>query len=347
MIGRNYIYTGNTSPEEDYLSYFMDSALAAPPDEALDGEEAYLSLFMAHSLESADGYGEVVSPHDAAEPEMKFSRFVSGLSQLDADSGVGLIRLSSAVVPTGGFTVSLTDASVLCYSLLGEGELVTDGRELKCRKYDCVWIGGDRRVHLRAAPGKPWECAFIRVHGHPDSVLYAETCRRLRQEGFLSLTFGAGTRFRSYVWQLLSVRTEASPKADDLYHHLLLGLFMEVELAVINASARQLVVPDTIAAIQGYLDTNYPRDISLDELSRLFSISKFHMCREFKRYVGKSPNDYLIDLRLDKAKEMLTDTKRTIAEIGQLVGVPNTNHFLYLFKSREGITPSAFRKQRV
>ena len=71
------------------------------------------------------------------------------------------------------------------------------------------------------------------------------------------------------------------------------------------------------------------------------------MSREFKRYVGKSPNDYLIGIRLDKAKVLLVDSRRSIAEIGQLVGIPNTNHFLYLFKSREGITPSAFRKQRV
>ena len=36
------------------------------------------------------------------------------------------------------------------------------------------------------------------------------------------------------------------------------------------------------------------------------------MSREFKRYVGKSPNDYLIDIRLDRAKELLVDSKRTI-----------------------------------
>lgn len=95
------------------------------------------------------------------------------------------------------------------------------------------------------------------------------------------------------------------------------------------------------------MDRNYSRNISLDDLSRTFSISKFHMSREFKRYVGKSPNDYLIGIRLDKAKVLLVDSRRSIAEIGQLVGIPNTNHFLYLFKSREGITPSAFRKQRI
>ena len=167
------------------------------------------------------------------------------------------------------------------------------------------------------------------------------------REGIIQLTFGAGSRFRSLIWQLLSVRTDSSPDPDSVFAHLLLSLFVEVDLAVVGSSAKQVIVPDIIVAIQSYLDRNYSRNISLDDLSRIFSISKFHMSREFKRYVGKSPNDYLIGIRLDKAKVLLVDSRRSIAEIGQLVGIPNTNHFLYLFKSREGITPSAFRKQRI
>ena len=45
----------------------------------------------------------------------------------------------------------------------------------------------------------------------------------------------------------------------------------------------------------------------------------------------------VIDIRLERAKDLLVDSRRSIAEIGQLVGIPNTNHFLYLFKKREGI----------
>lgn len=132
-----------------------------------------------------------------------------------------------------------------------------------------------------------------------------------------------------------------------LYEHLLLGLFNELTLVFMTNATRQLVIPDVIVGIQNYLDNNYFEEISLDDLSRKFGISKFHMSREFKRYIGKSPNDYLIDRRLDRAKELLSDSNRTVAEIGQLVGIPNPNHFLYLFKNREGLTPSAFRKRRI
>lgn len=349
FIGRNYLIADSVAGEEEYLEAFLDMAMD-PGDRAggTGGEEEYLELFMARSMEEADDFQEVMSSASSGVGlEMKYSRFVSSYQQLDPGSGIGLIRLSSAALSPSGINVYSEDATLLCYSLLGEGEIIVDGHGIKCRKYDCVWLDCSRRAHYRASPGQVWECAFVRVQGRMSSHLFAETCRRLEEYGIIQLTFGAGSRFRSLIWQLLSARTESSPDPDSVFAHLLLSLFVEVNLAVVSSSAKQVIVPDIIVAIQSYLDRNYSRSISLDGLSRIFSISKFHMSREFKRYVGKSPNDYLIGIRLDKAKMLLVDSRRSIAEIGQLVGIPNTNHFLYLFKSREGITPSAFRKQRI
>lgn len=349
FIGRNDIPSDNTDSLEEYLSDFLDMAIE-PEDRAEQkaGDDEYLELFMAHSMEEPEEYQEVMStPSSGKGLDMKYSRFVSSYQKLDPGSGIGLIRLSSAALSTEGINVYSEDAMLLCYSLAGEGEVVVDGRGIKCRKYDCVWLDCSRRAHYRASPGQAWECAFVRVQGKMDSHLFSETCKRLRETGIIQLTFGAGTRFRSLIWQLLSDRNDSSPDPDSVFAHLLLGLFVEVELAVVSTSAKQVIIPDIIVAIQSYLDRNYSRSISLDDLSRTFSISKFHMSREFKRYVGKSPNDYLIGIRLDKAKVLLVDSRRSIAEIAQLVGIPNTNHFLYLFKSREGITPSAFRKQRI
>lgn len=347
MIGRNYLSMEGSSREEEYLSYFINMAVEPElEEEDLSESEEYLSLFIAHTEETTTQYNEVMQEFHMGV-HIKYSRFIPSFSQLDPSSGIGLIRLSSALVPPTGMTVFSEDASLICYSLLGEGEVIIDGKGIHCRKYDFVWADVSQRVQYRGAPGKPWECAFIRIHGKPNSSLFAEACKRLQNNGHIQLTFGAGTRFRSLIWQLLSVRTQSSADPDLVYSHLLLNLFVEIDLAIVTSSVRQMIIPDIITAIQGYIDRNYSREISLDELSHVFNISKYHMSREFKRYVGKSPNDYLIDLRISKAKELLVDSKRKISDIGQLVGIPNTNHFLYLFKTREGLTPSSFRKQRI
>lgn len=348
MIGRKFA-SMDSLLEDDYLSMFIEMAL--DPEDLVDTthrEDEYLSLFIAHSNETMETYNEDIYEETMpGGPEIKYSKFISTYSQLDPGSGIGLIRLSSEVVPLKGMTVYSKDASLICYSLLGEGEVIINGVGMRCRKYDCIWLDCSRRAEFRAYPGKPWECAFVRINGELESKLFKKACEQINTKGKVQLTFGAGTRFRSLIWQLLSERTQSGRSPDSVYAHLLLAMFTELELALMDSSTKQVIIPDIIVAIQSYMDKNYNLDISLDELSHIFSISKFHMSREFKRYIGKSPNDYLIDTRLNKSKELLVDSKRTIAEIGNLVGITNTNHFLYLFKSREGVTPSAFRKRRI
>ena len=221
--------------EEEYLAAFIERAIEPVADSGAEGsEEEYLELFMAHSMEEPETFLNVMSsPAAESGLGLKYSRFVSSYSELDPDSGIGIIRLTSAAIPGSGINVYSRDATLLCYTLLGEGEVVVDGRGIKCRKYDCVWLDCSRRAHYRASPGQSWECAFVRVHGRMDSHLFAETCRRMREDGVIQLTFGAGTRFRSLIWQLLSTRTEACPDPDSVFAHLLLSLFMEVDLAVV------------------------------------------------------------------------------------------------------------------
>ncbi len=349
FVGDTYLAPGSDRLDE-YLEDFIDRAI--DPDEtrepALSGEEEYLQLFIAHSLDETEQYENVVAEGSSySRPDIKYSKFISSYGQLDTGSGIELVRLTSASVEKEGFNVYSDDATLLCYSLSGEGDVIIDGQAIRCRKYDCVWADCARHIQYRAAPDKVWECAFLRVHGHMRSQLFARVCEAIYTQGHIHLTFGAGTRFRSCIRQLLSPRTESSPCTDAVYAHLLLNAFVETEIAYLSQSAKQVIVPDIISAIQSYIERNYPSQITLDALSKNFGISKYHMSREFKRYIGKSPNDYLIDIRLDHAKVLLVDSARTIAEIGQLVGIPNTNHFLYLFKTREGITPSAFRKQRI
>lgn len=355
FIGRTYVSMESKTPEDEYLDYFMEMALD-PEDrkapEAWDAEEEYLSMFIAHAQDPVpteskkDGAESAVT---TASLDIRFSKFINTYSnsRLRRDSGVGLIRISLAVVPLSGFTVYAEDSTLLCYTMSGEGEVILNGVGTPQRKYDCAWIDCSKHIQFRSYPGKPWECAFVRVHGEKNPWTLSSVSVQLYQKGAVFMTFGAGTRFRSIIWELLSPKTDQHPDSENIYNHLLMGLFNELTLAFMCNRTRQVVIPDVIAAIQAYLDNNYFEDICLDGLSKRFGISKFHMSREFKRYIGKSPNDYLIDRRLDRAKELLANSNRTVAEIGQLVGIPNANHFLYLFKNREGLTPTAFRKRRI
>lgn len=346
IIGRNYIATDSIHEEEYYLAEFIDMAL---PEEQLrvpvpDEMEDYLSMFIDHASAGSSSEDKDPSYNDPSGVEIMQSIYLSGYSSFDYSSVIDTVRISTARISPAGMRFYIPDTTLICYTLSGEGEIFVGGKVIKCRKYDCVCINCDKRPHFRAYPGEPWDCAIIRVSGKFKSDLYPALCGHIQEQGTAFMTFGAGTRFRSVIWELLSIKTENSIYFETLYSHLLLSLFLELDMAITLSADKPTIIPDIILDIQRYLDNNYSKDINLDLLAKTFNISKFHMSREFKKNIGKSPIDYLIDVRIARAKSLLYDSDRSIASICQLVGIPNPNHFLYLFKEREGITPSAFRR---
>ncbi|MDR1773369.1 MAG: AraC family transcriptional regulator, partial [Clostridioides sp.] len=108
---------------------------------------------------------------------------------------------------------------------------------------------------------------------------------------------------------------------------------------------KNIDIPPLINEIQYFLQNHYKENISLDFLSEQFHISKFHLSREFKKYINLSPYEFLINTRIDKSKQLLLSTNLTISEISKQVGISDPNNFLYIFKNREHISPSQFKKK--
>lgn len=94
-----------------------------------------------------------------------------------------------------------------------------------------------------------------------------------------------------------------------------------------------------------YINVNYPNIVSLDEICSFCNISRSHMGRLFREYFHTSLQDYLIQFRLSKAKELLINTSLPVYEIADQVGYQNELNLLRAFKKKFGISPNAFRKQ--
>jgi len=86
----------------------------------------------------------------------------------------------------------------------------------------------------------------------------------------------------------------------------------------------------------------YSTDLSLDDLSRVAMLSKFHFIRAFKQVFGVAPHKFLNTVRMRKAKDLLRSDLE-IATIGRLVGINDPSSFSRLFKNEIGVYPTAFR----
>lgn len=104
-------------------------------------------------------------------------------------------------------------------------------------------------------------------------------------------------------------------------------------------------IPSYIADMHHRFTTVYFEPYSLDELAIEYGINKFRLCREFAKYYEYTPIQYLNKIRIDKAKDLLLNTDEKIVDIGQMVGIENTNHFIRLFKEKTGVTPLTYRRE--
>lgn len=104
--------------------------------------------------------------------------------------------------------------------------------------------------------------------------------------------------------------------------------------------------PKTIVRnILEYIDENYNKKIHLGKISKEFYINPNYLSVIFKEYVGKNFTQYLMQKRMDKAKELLSDDSISIIQISQIVGYDDGFHFSKLFKKYEGCSPSEYRKK--
>lgn len=92
------------------------------------------------------------------------------------------------------------------------------------------------------------------------------------------------------------------------------------------------------------LDTRFIEYITLDMLQEELGINKYRLCRDFSATYNISPLKYLNSVRINIAKQMLLDTGNSVVEIGNAVGIPNTTHFIRLFKKETGDTPLKYRQ---
>ena len=85
-------------------------------------------------------------------------------------------------------------------------------------------------------------------------------------------------------------------------------------------------------------------EFSLIRLAREADMSEFHFSRAFKKTTGLTPSQYFIHLRMEKARRLLRETKRSVIEIGLDIGYTSPSHFAQIFRREVGISPSEYRR---
>ncbi|WP_029323533.1 helix-turn-helix domain-containing protein [Butyrivibrio sp. AE3004] len=100
---------------------------------------------------------------------------------------------------------------------------------------------------------------------------------------------------------------------------------------------------DAIKTAKRYIEDNYSKDISLDDVSRIVNISPYYFSKIFKEESGCNFIEYLTGIRIEKAKELLTNSDKSMKEICLMCGYTDPNYFSRSFKKNVGVTPTEYK----
>ncbi|NIE95655.1 helix-turn-helix domain-containing protein [Acinetobacter sp. Tr-809] len=101
---------------------------------------------------------------------------------------------------------------------------------------------------------------------------------------------------------------------------------------------------EAVLQVQDWLDINFPQENRIADLAKQFNFSERNLKRRFQLATQISPNQYLQQVRVDKAKKLLLTTEMNVQQIAYAVGYENVSFFIRVFKKITGCTPSQWLK---
>lgn len=245
----------------------------------------------------------------------------------------------------------------LIFTISGAGHVNINERGCAIGVREGIFLVNGKPVRLCAdrRASEPWSFLVFSMDGRSFPAYFSQlTAARPGFSGDALSGYAAFVRFKAEEGSDLDaeiakltriIMAQDGTRSELIASTAIIMLMTELIVGRAPAAAAARPMPRYVEGIMKYIHENYRRQITLDELTAQFNVSKFHLSREFKKYTGYTPNDYLISVRMNRAKELLRHTGRTITEIAQITGCGEVNHFIQLFKSREKVTPAVFRRR--
>jgi len=230
---------------------------------------------------------------------------------------------------------------LIIYTLSGRGVLKLHGQEYPLGPGTCCLINCMDHHYYECLQQQQWEFLWLHFNGSTALGYYEEFTR----SGFQVLSGLDGFFMESTLRRILSVSMRKDLHSDIIVSNLITNLLTQI---LIEGSTQQLnlgFMPDYIKAVLKIIENEFTDNLNMDLLSGRAGISKFHLSREFTRYVGTPLHEYLILTRLSHAKELLRYSGKSVEQVAVECGFRHTSHFIRIFREHEKCTPLHYRKE--
>lgn len=238
--------------------------------------------------------------------------------------------------------------------LSGQMQYNINGNVVCLKPGEGIFINA-RQLHFGYSEEK-CECVFLCILLHP--VLLCSS-RAMEQKYVSPILFHEHISFYhlkgTSEWEmqiLTSIQTIYNIRNDAVSELKIQRSFFDIWIAlcenVISIRQKQISQNHHLSVLKemiSFINQNYTKKLSLSDIALSGKVGKTGCCNIFKKYVNQTPNEYLTELRLRKAIELLKSTDMTVLEISYEVGFSGASYFSETFRKFFGCTPSEYKKE--
>nr|WP_306290314.1 AraC family transcriptional regulator [Pseudoflavonifractor phocaeensis] len=245
---------------------------------------------------------------------------------------------NEACAPGYKFGPAVREHYLLHYVTSGKGLVFLDGQSFHVTAGQCFLIQPNQMASYLADRTDPWVYFWVGFSGTScENILDS-----IRQSSSIPV-FNTTHPERSllYMKQILECKNLKSGQEFAISGSFLLFLSTIEGKAQLSKGTE---LNDITTLATNYISHNYPYDISVDDVARAACVSRTTLYRAFKESFHMSVQQYLMDVRLSTAAEMLSTTDYSINEIVLSCGFGNYQYFIRLFQSKKKMSPTQYRK---
>ena len=235
------------------------------------------------------------------------------------------------------------DSYLIKLTLSGCGRLEYEGQTYSLKAGDFFWIDCRNPQSYRTAQNSDhWHVMWVHFYGANAAGWYS--LFRAQNKNSAVGHVPPDSKIQKHLEKLLTIyRFYKGDLYTDIQSAEILGQLLSGCLQAVSSPMTEPALPSVISDICSYMQDNYDNQITLDDLSERFAISKFRLQRTFRKFMGLSPAEYQRRIRMAEAKKLLRTTRMPISEVAYAVGIESTSHFISLFRKYENTTPLKYR----
>ena len=240
----------------------------------------------------------------------------------------------------------LLPSSAFIYVIRGSAKVSLDGKPARAERFNV--LHGGKGLCLDIEAEERFEYGLILYQALLPLKSRQELIERLERDNPFRLQYAFAPTYPLSLYGLVEAMTAGWSKGGSLEAlrvRTTFYQFVQELLAQMEEQGVRPVKPDLTEQAARYLRERYREPITLASLAAALDCNPRQLLRAFKSRQRTSPIDYLIRIRLDRAKELLLDTDFTLREIAEAVGYSDSYYFSRMFKKIEGVAPTVFQER--